>query len=72
MRKLYYLLTLLLPLATMMLPGRAYAADPDKALYDAAMEAIKEGSSKRNPYFEALKTMGLWEALNEAVEMAFN
>jgi hypothetical protein len=44
MRKLYYLLTLLLPLATMMLPGRAYAADPDKALYDAAMEAIKEGS----------------------------
>ena len=44
MRKLYYLLTLLLPLATMMLPGRAYAADPDKALYDAAMEAITEGS----------------------------
>ena len=44
MRKLYYFLTLLLPLATMMLPGRAYAEDPDKALYDAAMEAITEGS----------------------------
>ena len=40
--------------------------------YQFEMEAIKEGSSKRNPYCETLKTMGLWEALNEAVEMAFN
>lgn len=45
MRKLYYFLTLLLPLATMMLPGKAYAQDPDKALYDAAMAAIVDGDT---------------------------
>ncbi|MBQ7181990.1 MAG: discoidin domain-containing protein [Bacteroidaceae bacterium] len=45
MRKLYYFLTLLLPLATMMLSGNAYAQDPDKALYDAAMAAIVDGDT---------------------------
>ena len=42
MRKLYLLL-LLLPLATMMSSGRAHAADPDKALYDAAIAAFPSG-----------------------------
>ena len=40
--------------------------------YDFEIEAIRADSSERNPYFEAIKAMGLWEALNEAVEMAFN
>ena len=39
--------------------------------YDFEMEAIKNGSSERNPYKEVIDKMGLWEALNEAVEMAF-
>ena len=40
--------------------------------YDFEIEAIKNDSSERNPYTEAIRAMGLWEALNEAVEMAFN
>ena len=40
--------------------------------YDFEIEAINKCSSERNPYFEAIVAMGLWEALNEAVEMAFN
>lgn len=28
--------------------------------------------SMRNPYFYEVKAMGLWEALNEAVELAWN
>lgn len=40
--------------------------------YDFEIEAIRSGSSARNPYFETLTAMGVWEALNEAVEMAFN
>jgi len=39
--------------------------------YDFEIKAIEKGSSERNPYTEAIKAMGLWEALNEAVEMAF-
>ena len=39
--------------------------------YDFEIEAIAEGSSERNPYAAAIKAMGLWEALNEAVEAAF-
>ena len=43
-----------------------------RAAYDFEIAAIETDSSERNPYFEAVKAMGLWEALNEAVEMAFN
>lgn len=45
MRKRYlFLMSLLFPLATMFSSGSAYAQDPDKALYDAAMAAITDGS----------------------------
>lgn len=40
--------------------------------YDFEIEAIEKNSSERNPYTDAIKAMGLWEALNEAVEMAYN
>lgn len=43
-----------------------------RAAYDFEVAAIEAESSERNPYFEAVKAMGLWEAVNEAVEMAFN
>ncbi len=39
--------------------------------YDFEIEAIEKGSAERNPYREAVKAMGLWEAIEEAVEMAF-
>ena len=39
--------------------------------YEFEVEAIKNGSSEPNPYTEVIKSMGLWEALNEAIEMAF-
>ena len=39
--------------------------------YDFEIEAIKQTSSARNPYIEAIKAMGLLEALNEAVELHF-
>jgi hypothetical protein len=38
--------------------------------YEFEIKAIEEGSAERNPYFEDIKAMGLWEALSEAVEMA--
>ena len=45
MRKRYlFLMTLLFPLATMLSSGTAKAADPDKALYDAAIAAVPDGS----------------------------
>lgn len=40
--------------------------------YDFEIEAIEKDSPEGNPYRETLKTMGLWEAIEEAVEMAFN
>lgn len=40
--------------------------------YAFEIAAIETESSESNPYFEAVKAMGLWEALNEAVEMAYN
>ena len=39
--------------------------------YDFEIEAIEQTSSTRNPYIEAIKAMGLLEALNEAVELHF-
>ena len=39
--------------------------------YDFEIEAIKNDSSERNPYAKEIRAMGLWEALNEAVELAF-
>ena len=44
MRKRYLFLMLLFTIATMFLSSNAYAADPPKAEYDAAMAAIKDGS----------------------------
>ena len=40
--------------------------------YDFEIKAIETGSTERNPYLQTIKAMGLWEALNEAVEAAFN
>jgi hypothetical protein len=40
--------------------------------YDFELQAVKEDSSEPNPYFDEVKDMGLWEALNEAVYLALN
>ena len=40
--------------------------------YDFEVAAIEAESSERNPYAAVMQAMGLWEALNEAVEMAYN
>lgn len=40
--------------------------------YDFEVAAIEAENSERNPYAEALQAMGLWEALNEALEMRYN
>ena len=40
--------------------------------YDFEVAAIEAENSERNPYMEALQAMGLWEALNEALEMRYN
>lgn len=40
--------------------------------YEFEINAIETNSSDRNPYATALHNMGLWEAFNEAVEMAFD
>ena len=39
--------------------------------YAFEMEAITASSSAPNPYKDAIVAMGLWEAVEEAVEMAF-
>ena len=39
--------------------------------YDFEIEAIAQDSTECNPYKEAVKAMGLWEAIEEAIEMAF-
>lgn len=39
--------------------------------YEFEVAAIEAESTERNPYIEAVKAMGLWEALNEALEMAY-
>lgn len=43
--------------------------------YDFEIEAIENCDSSRNPWFDTIKAMPdgdtLWEAINEAVEMAF-
>lgn len=40
--------------------------------YDWEMKAIETESTEGNPYANILKFMGLWDALNDAIEMAFN
>ena len=42
-----------------------------RAAYDWEIAAIAAGSWERNPYTTEIKAMGLWDALNDAVEMAF-
>lgn len=39
--------------------------------YDFEIEAIENDSTEPNPYREAVKAMGAWEAIEEALEMAF-
>lgn len=43
--------------------------------YNFEIEAIKACDSSRNPWFDTIQAMpdgeALWEAINEAVEMAF-
>ena len=39
--------------------------------YDFEVNAIETGDCSPNPYLKAIKTMGLWEALNEAIEEAY-
>lgn len=48
-----------------------YEQDIIRKAYDFEIEAIKSGSPERNPYIDAIILMGLWEAFNEAIEMAF-
>ena len=38
--------------------------------YEFEIKAIEACDSSPNPYKDAVQKMGLWEALNEAVEMA--
>lgn len=40
--------------------------------YDFEVAAIEAESSERNPYAETLQAMGLWEALNDALEMRYH
>ena len=40
--------------------------------YDFEIKGIEKCSSEPNPYKEAVKAMGLWEAIEEAIEMAFS
>ena len=39
--------------------------------YEFEVAAIEAESIERNPYIEAIKAMGLLEALDEALEMAY-
>lgn len=49
------------------------AAEQDiiRKAYEFELEAIRTDSAERNPYVKAIQAMGLWDAFNEAVEMAF-
>ena len=38
--------------------------------YNFEIEAIENNSTERNPYFEKIQSMGVWEAFNRAIEMA--
>lgn len=40
--------------------------------YEFEIAAIEADSTERNPYIGDIKAMGLWEAFNEAVEMAYS
>ena len=51
------------PAAEQELVNKAYAFEK---------QAIESLSSEPNPYKEALEKMGLWEALQEAIDMAYN
>ena len=39
--------------------------------YEFEIQAIENCDTSPNPYKEAIVNMGLWEAINEAVEMAY-
>ena len=40
--------------------------------YEFEIRAIEDLSYEPNPYFKDLKALGLWEAINEAVDMNYN
>lgn len=40
--------------------------------YAFEVAAIEAESAERNPYAKAVQDMGLWEALNEALEMHYH
>lgn len=40
--------------------------------YEFEVEAIETCSPDPNPYCEAVKALGLWEAIEEALEMHYN
>ena len=39
--------------------------------YEFEIDAIKKGLNTGNPYTKDIRKMGLWDAFNDAVEMAF-
>lgn len=53
-----------------------YRTEEEKAIiklaYDFEIWAIEHNCPATNPWYEEIKAMGLWEALNEAVELAYN
>lgn len=40
--------------------------------YEFEKQAIDTLDETPNPYLDAIKSMGIWEAFNEAIEMAYN
>lgn len=40
--------------------------------YEFEIDAIEQDNAEPNPYCEAVKALGLWEAINEAVEIKYN
>lgn len=40
--------------------------------YEFEIQAIETDSAERNPYADTVKAMGLWEAINIAVELTYS
>ena len=40
--------------------------------YEFEIDSIRSGRFESNPYAKDLKAMGVWEAFNDAIDMAFN
>lgn len=50
----------------------SYGQEIIRKAYDFEIESIELCSSRPNPYMQAINEMGLREALEEAVEMAYH